>query len=119
MLDRTWICTYDSHIRSDIILFDLEPGKELLVCVEVVASDGPISEARKRSLTNLAATAGIEPSQIVFVTAYQDRDSPAFKKTFGALAWNTFVWLATEPDVIILLRKRPLLTSGRIFDFLD
>jgi hypothetical protein len=107
-----------AKLLPDILLFDLETGRELLVFVEVVATDGPISETRKQGLLEIAQGARISPERIAFVTAYRDRNAPAFKKTFGAIAWDTLVWFMAEPDHIVLLREKPALARSRIFDLL-
>ena len=53
-----------------------------------------------------------------FVTAYRDRGEQAFKKTFGALAWNTLIWFVAKPDHVVILREKPSLTRRRIFDLI-
>ena len=85
----------------DLILVDLGPSEPLIVFVEVVATAGPVSEARKDSLMNIATEAGFNQSQIAFVTAYADRDDSAFKASVGELAWNSFAWFMSEPDHIL------------------
>lgn len=85
----------------DIILADLGPEDPLLVFIEVVASDGPVSEARKKALLALTEAAGFPASNIRFVTAYFDRSAPQFKKTVDRLAWGSFAWFAAEPDGLI------------------
>jgi hypothetical protein len=107
-----------SKLLPDIVLFDLEFGKELLVFVEVVATDGPISESRRKDLLKIAADARISPHRIAFVTAYRDRSEPAFKKTFGSIAWDTLVWFMAEPDHVMVLRQKPALENRRIFDLI-
>jgi hypothetical protein len=87
----------------DIILADVGGDDVLLVFVEVVATDGPISTERRESLLQIARNANLDEQRVAFVTAYMDRDASALRKTFAALAWNTFVWLASEPDNIIAL----------------
>jgi len=96
------------HIKAernlpDIVLADLGPKHPLLVFIEVVATDGPVSRERKKALTELASDAGFPPEHVVFVTAYLDRSDSAFKKTVDALAWGSFVWFASEPDHLIWL----------------
>jgi BsuBI/PstI restriction endonuclease len=105
-------------LLPDLVLFDLEQGKELLVFVEVVATDGPVSESRKQALMKVAEGARIAPERIAFVTAYSDRGAPAFRKTFGTVAWGTLVWFMAEPDRIVMLREKPTLAKCRIFDLL-
>ena len=87
----------------DLILADLEPDDPLIVFVEVVATDGPISQRRQEALHSLTDAAGFNRSQIAFVTAYQDRSSPSFRKTVPELAWNSFAWFVTEPDNVVQL----------------
>jgi hypothetical protein len=122
--DERWISSMGlkidrAKLLPDIILFDLEPGRELLVFVEVVATDGPISESRREALLEIAEGAHISPERIAFVTAYRDRGEQAFKKTFGALAWNTLIWFVAEPDHVVILREKPSLTRRRIFDLMQ
>lgn len=91
----------------DILLVDLGPTAPLLVFIEVVATDGPVSESRKKALLQLATDAGFDWRQVAFVTAYLDRSQGAFKKTVDSLAWNSFAWFAAEPDGIVSLMQRP------------
>jgi hypothetical protein len=107
-----------AKVLPDILFFDLKTGRELLVFVEVVATDGPVSESRKQALLEIAHGANISPDRIAFVTAYRDRGEPAFKRTFGSIAWNTLVWFMAEPDHILMLREKPSLTGNRIFDLI-
>lgn len=97
----------------DIILVDLGPMSPVLVFVEVVATDGPVSETRKRALTDLAAQAGFVPDDLVFVTAYRDRAASAFRKTVAALAAGSHAWFTSEPDMLMSLGTGPDLTVGR------
>lgn len=96
------------HIKAeknlpDIILVDLGPKHPLLVFTEVVATDGPITEQRKKALSELATNAGFPSEHVVFVTAYLDRSEAAYKKTIDSLAWGAFVWFASEPNNLIRL----------------
>ncbi len=85
----------------DIILVDIGNEKPLFVFVEVVASDGPITENRRDALLKLITDAGFVESQATFVTAYKDREQQAFRKTFSTLAWKSFAWCMSEPEKII------------------
>lgn len=87
----------------DLILVDLGPAEPLIVFVEVVATAGPVSEARKDSLMSIATEAGFNPNQVAFVTAYADRDDAAFKSSVSELAWNSFAWFMSEPNRILQL----------------
>jgi hypothetical protein len=107
-----------AKVLPDIILFDMEDDRGLLVFVEVVATDGPISANRREALLNTAEGARIDPERIAFLTAYRDRNDAAFKKTVGSLAWNSLVWFLAEPDHVVVLREKPSLSKGRIFDLI-
>lgn len=87
----------------DIILADLGPDDPELYFIEVVATDGPVSEARKTALLRLTTAAGFPDKQVRFVTAYMARSAPPFKKTVDALAWGSYVWFAAEPEGLVLL----------------
>jgi hypothetical protein len=90
----------------DIILIDLGgTGTQqfLLIFVEVVATDGPITTQRQAALTKIATDAGFPVSRLAFVTAYLDRSHGAFKKSIAELAWRSFAWFAAEPRQIISL----------------
>ena len=85
----------------DIILVDLAPKHPLLLFVEAVATDGPVTEERKAALTKLAEAAGFPVAHLAFVTAYLDRSEAVFKKTVDGLAWGTFAWFASEPQNLL------------------
>lgn len=93
------------RLLPDVILFDLQDGHPLLVFVEVVATDGPISDSRKASLIEVAATARFAQEHVAFVTAYLDRGHRAFKKTVQTIAWRSFVWFAAEPDNVLVFHE--------------
>jgi hypothetical protein len=86
----------------DVILADVAAGDVFLVFIEVVATDGPISTKRRLDLLKYATEAGLDEDKVAFVTAYMHRNA-AMKKNLPALAWNSFVWLASEPENLIAL----------------
>jgi len=90
----------------DLLLVDLEPVEPLLVFVEVVATNGAITAERQAALQRIATDAGYGAGQIAFVSAFLDRDLPAFKKTVSRLAWHSFAWFASEPDEILVMQGR-------------
>ena len=94
----------DRHL-PDLILVDLGPDEPLLVFVEVVATDGPVSDARQTALMAVATDAGFNEDQVAFVTAYSDRSAGAFKKSVDELAWRSFAWFMSEPDQILVLHR--------------
>lgn len=90
----------------DIILADVGTGETSIVFVEVVASDGAVTEMRKRSLSDIATGAGFTKEHLLFVTAFSDRDSPAFKKAVSTLARDSFAWFESEPDLLLVMKER-------------
>lgn len=90
-------------LLPDMILVDLAPAEPLIVFVEAVATAGEITEARRAALLDLITAAGFKPSQVAFVTAFSDRNAPAFKRAIPNLAWGSFAWCLSEPEHLILL----------------
>ncbi len=94
-------------LLPDVVLVDLappgRPGQILIVFVEVVASDGPITEARRRAILDLLARGprSYSPDDAAFVTAYLDRGSDAARRTLHTLAWGSFAWFVSEPQKLI------------------
>ena len=90
----------------DIILVDLGGTRNselILIFVEVVATDGPVTEERRRALLKIATEAGFPANRVAFMTAYLDRSHPAFKRTIDQLAWGSFAWFVAEPEHLIVL----------------
>ena len=103
----------------DLILVDLEPVDPILVFAEVVATAGPVNEARRTALLAIATEAGFGESQIAFLTAYADRDAWAFKGSVSDLAWRSFAWFMSEPDHIMLLRRGADAERVRLSDLMQ
>lgn len=94
------------RLLPDIILVDLgtqDADGFLIVFVEVVATDGPITDARRTDMLKLSTGGGFPPDQVAFVTAYLDREQAAFKRTVPNLAWGTFAWFTSEPQRILAM----------------
>lgn len=101
----------------DLILVDLGGHEPLFVFVELVASDGPMSEDRRATFLRMIESAGYSAENAAFLTAYQDRDGQSFRKTFGALAHQSFAWCLSEPDLLIGLHR--LGRGQRLRDLLE
>ena len=87
----------------DLILADLSDPIRFVFC-EVVATDGAMTEVRKQALISLVtSTSGIAASRLIFVTAYEDRTAAPFRKNFSHLAYDSFIWFRTEPDLLVHL----------------
>ena len=91
----------------DMILVDLGAKEPLLVFVEVVATDGPISPARKDAFLEIIEAAGFDPQPAAFLTAYSDRQSAGYKKTGAHLAWGSYAWFVSEPENILIMQDDP------------
>lgn len=105
-----------SLVLPDVVLFDAVAGQELLVFVEVVATDGPITDERRAALAGLVPTFSLD--RVAFVSAFADRGAATFRKSVSSLAWNTVVWFASEPDHAMILRESTALEERRVFDLL-
>jgi hypothetical protein len=108
-----------SRNLPDMILVDVGGDETILVFVEVVATDGPITEVRRASLLAIATDAGFEEQNVAFVTAFLDRDHPAFRKCFPTLAWNSFAWLASDPHHIVALFDLASPRTTKLHDLLS
>jgi len=105
-LDDAIASTIGLNIKADkdlpdIILVDLGKREPLIIFVEVVATDGAVTDRRQTAIFELTDAAGFKRDQITFVTAYHDRQSAGFKKTMSAIAWDSFAWFLSEPDKLI------------------
>lgn len=103
-------------LLPDIILWDF--ARTLLLFVEVVATDGPMTEPRREALMQLAKPTGLAPEQIAFMTAYADRNSSAFRKNVASLAWDSFVWFMAEPAHILVMRRGAAVETKALFELL-
>ncbi|PWJ48894.1 BsuBI/PstI family type II restriction endonuclease [Faecalicatena contorta] len=94
-----------STVLPDLILAELGEEKAIIVFVECVATDGPINDRRKRELIELAGKAGYQQKDCIYVTVFKDRSDSASRRLVPSIAWGTFIWYASEPENIILLRE--------------
>ena len=63
---------------------------------------GPINDARKTALLEIAEGVGFASQHVAFVTAYLDRASQTFRKTVSGIASGSYAWFASEPDKLVL-----------------
>jgi hypothetical protein len=113
VIDQTLAEALHLHIDQskslpDVILVDLSPanGDILVIFVEVVHTDGPISQQRKDALEAIALEAGFKAEDLAYVTAFADRSASPYRTLVHNLAWNSFVWFASEPINIVMLHAR-------------
>ncbi len=107
-----------NELLPDVILVDLGSAAARFVFVELVSSDGPMTEERRASFLRIVEQGGHDVRNAAFVTAFLDRSDAVYRKVASQFAWNSFVWFASEPDKLIAhldMRERPT----RLFDLLD
>lgn len=80
----------------DIITFSEQKG--WIYLIEAVTSFGEISQIRKLELERITQNCN---DPVVYVTAFLDRDT--YRKYCANLAWETEVWIASDPDHLIHL----------------
>jgi hypothetical protein len=101
LLDVTSLRAFGIAVRADRLLPDaliLDAGDPpAFWFVEVVASDGPITESRKGELLGWARDQGIDTASCRFLTAFLSRAHAAFRKRVATLAWGSSVWFLDEP----------------------
>ncbi len=95
----------------DVVIHDVK--RNWLVIVEAVASDGPVDGKRRMELKQLFS--GFK-NGLVFVTAFEDKAK--MRAFLPDLAWETEVWLASDPAHMIHLNGERFLgpyedTKGR------
>ncbi len=71
-------------------------SKNWLYLIEAVHSSGPISSIRLAELKKLTQKC---TADIVYITAFLDRET--FRKFIKDIAWETEVWIATNPDHLV------------------
>jgi hypothetical protein len=91
----------------DVVIVDVGSNEGKVAFIEVVHSDGPITELRKQALLKIAADAGIPAARVSLITAFEDRNSSAFKKRISELAIGSQVWFRSEPDLLVTFDHFP------------
>ena len=96
-----------SHDKlPDVVLLD--EARLRLLLIEAVTSHGPISPKRRLELEEMLAECPVQP---VFVTAFPDFS--IFKEFLLDIAWETEVWIASNPSHLIHFNGDRFLSSGR------
>ncbi|WP_373031423.1 BsuBI/PstI family type II restriction endonuclease [Sulfurovum sp.] len=92
-------------LLPDVVLADLGRERVLIVFIEIVATDGPITERRKLELLALTETAGYPPEQIAFVSVFEHRNVDPLKRRLSGIAVDSLIWCMAEPDLLIKLEQ--------------
>lgn len=96
-------------VLPDIILANVGVSGEdtYLVFVEVVATDGAMTDERKSKLVAYVNASGFPLDQCYFGTAFEDREHSAFRKLMPQLGEGTFAWFRAEPDRLLAFLGKP------------
>ncbi len=87
----------EGNLLPDAVIVDIDTSPPMFWIVEAVASDGPVTEDRKRLLLAWAADQRIAPDSCRFLSAFLDRNDAAAKRRLKDLAVGTYAWYASEP----------------------
>ena len=82
------------NVLPDVVAYSED--KDWVFLIEAYHTTNPITPLRKYGLTQVAGEAS---GKAVFVTAFEN--SASYKECDEELAWETEVWIATDPDHII------------------
>ncbi|WP_343029371.1 BsuBI/PstI family type II restriction endonuclease [Janthinobacterium sp. CAN_S7] len=98
-----------ARVLPDVILMSVgETGDDThIIFIEVVNSDGAMTQQRKDAFIEMARRANFPQEQCHFGTAFEDRVHGGFTKTWPQLAWGTFVWFRSEPEHLLWMREKP------------
>lgn len=88
-------------LLPDLLLMDLDPSRDEVWMIEVVATDGPIDESRRKALFDWATAHGVRQEQCRFLTAFSSRTASPFKKAIPNIARQSYAWFLDEPDALL------------------
>lgn len=85
------------NLLPDALIVDIAATPPAFWIVEAVATDGPVTEDRRRQLLRWAGDQRIPPDSCRFLSAFLDRNDGIAKRRLKDLAADTFAWFASEP----------------------
>lgn len=86
------------NVLPDAVIADIQTDPVIFWIVEAVATDGPVTDARRAHLLDWAERQNIKPEQCRFLTAFASRNSPIARRRLKDVASDTWAWFADEPD---------------------
>lgn len=101
LLRRLGLPIDQQTLLPDLLMADLDPARDEVWLVEVVSTDGPITDARRDALLEWATEHGVREAQCRFLTAFTSRTAKPFKKAIPVLARGSFAWFLDEPDALL------------------
>jgi hypothetical protein len=84
-------------LLPDAVIVDIGDTPPAFWIVEAVATDGPVTEDRRRELLRWATNQRIPPASCKFLSAFLDRNDGAARRRLKDLAAGTYAWYSTEP----------------------
>jgi hypothetical protein len=87
-----------TRVLPDAVVADLGVEPVAFWIIEAVASDGPITDARRAKLLRWAEEQSIRPPDCSFLSAFVSRADAAARRRLKDLATGTFAWYADEPE---------------------
>ncbi len=97
LIERLELAIDVGTLLPDAVIVDIGMGPPQFWIVEVVATDGPIDEERKRSLLRWADSQQIPVDSCQFLTAFASRNAGPARRRLKDLATGTYAWYADEP----------------------
>lgn len=87
-----------ANVLPDALIADIAADPVHFWIIEAVATDGPVSDERRKALLAWAAQQNIQADRCSFLTAFRSRNDAAAKKRIKDLASGTWAWFADEPS---------------------
>lgn len=84
-------------LLPDAVIVDIGQQPPTFWIVEAVATDGAVTEDRKRALVSWAQSQRIPDGACEFLSAFGSRNSSAARRRLKDLASGTYAWYADEP----------------------
>lgn len=88
----------EGSLLPDALIIDIGAKHPEFWIIEIVASDGPITEHRRSQLLKWAADQNIDAAACRFLTAFAGRNSGPARRRLKDLAVETFAWYVDEPN---------------------
>ncbi|MGW2853398.1 BsuBI/PstI family type II restriction endonuclease [Streptomyces sp. NPDC001215] len=86
-----------NNVLPDVIMADIGTDPVRFWIIEVAASDGVVTAARRTALLKWAAKQNIREDRCSFLTAFEWRNSDSARRRLKDLASGTWAWFAAEP----------------------
>lgn len=96
-----------AKLLPDCLIVDLAEDRGHFWFVEAVATDGPITESRKKEFVEWAAKGGLSPEKCRFLTAFEGRGYGPAKAALPKLAKHSYTWYLDEPDMLLSWESLP------------